>query len=114
MLVLEKTNAIGILKSLGAKGKSIIKIFIYQGIYLSIIGIIFGNLLALLLMYLQLKLNIIKVPSSVYFVTKVPIEMTIQIFALVSVITFLLSLLASLIPSYFASRINPVTALRFD
>ncbi len=114
MLVLEKTNAIGILKSLGAKGKSIIKIFIYQGIYLSIIGIISGNLLALLLMYLQLKLNIIKVPSSVYFVTKVPIEMTIQIFALVSVITFLLSLLASLIPSYFASKINPVTALRFD
>jgi lipoprotein-releasing system permease protein len=114
MLVLEKTNAIGVLKSLGAKSKSIIKIFIYQGIYLSIIGIISGNLLALLLMYLQLKLNIIKVPSSVYFVTKVPIEMTIQTFALVSVITFLLSLLASLIPSYFASRINPVTALRFD
>lgn len=114
MLVLEKTNAIGILKSLGAKGKSIIKIFIYQGVYLSIIGIISGNLLALILMYLQLKLNIIKVPSSVYFVTKVPIEMTIHIFALVSLVTFLLSLLASLIPSYFASKINPVTALRFD
>lgn len=114
MLVLEKTNAIGILKSLGAKGKSIITIFIYQGIYLSIIGIISGNLLALILMYLQLKLNIIKVPSSVYFVTKVPIEMTIHIFALVSLVTFLLSLLASLIPSYFASKINPVTALRFD
>ena len=114
MLVLEKTNAIGILKSLGAKGKSIVRIFIYQGIYLSIIGIISGNLLALILMYLQLKLNIIKVPSSVYFVTKVPIEMTLQIFALVSIVTFLLSLLASIIPSYFASRINPVTALRFD
>ncbi|HMN47812.1 MAG TPA: ABC transporter permease [Ignavibacteriaceae bacterium] len=114
MLVLEKTNAIGIIKSLGAKGKQIIRIFIYQGIYLSILGILAGNFLAWLLMYLQIKLNIIKVPSSVYFVTRVPIEMTLDTFLLVSSVTFILALIASLIPSYFASRINPVTALRFD
>jgi lipoprotein-releasing system permease protein len=114
MLVLEKTNAIGIIKSLGAKGKQIIRIFIYQGIYLSILGILAGNFLAWLLMFLQIELNIIKVPSSVYFVTRVPIEMTIDTFLLVSSVTFFLALIASLIPSYFASRINPVTALRFD
>lgn len=114
MLVLEKTNAIGIIKSLGAKGKQIIRIFIYQGIYLSILGILAGNFLAWLLMYLQIELNIIKVPSSVYFVTRVPIEMTLDTFLLVSSVTFILAIIASLIPSYFASRINPVTALRFD
>lgn len=114
MLVLEKTNAIGIIKSLGAKGKQIIRIFIYQGIYLSILGILAGNFLAWLLMFLQIELNIIKVPSSVYFVTRVPIEMTIDTFLLVSSVTFVLAIIASLIPSYFASRINPVTALRFD
>lgn len=114
ILVLEKTNAIGILKSLGAKGKQIIKIFIYQGIYLSIIGIAAGNFLAWALMSIQLKFNIIKVPSSVYFVTRVPIQMTTEIFALVSIVTFVLAFLASIIPSYFASRINPVKALRFD
>ena len=114
MLVLEKTNAVGILKSLGAKGSSIIKIFFYQGIYLSAIGIIAGNILAWFLMFLQLELDIIKVPSSVYFVTRVPIELSADIFLLVSIVTFILALLAAVIPSYFASRINPVSALRFD
>ncbi len=114
MLVLEKTNSIGILKSLGAKGKEIIKIFVYQGIYLSFIGIVSGNILAWLLMSIQLKFDIIKVPSSVYFVTKVPIEMSLYIFLLISAVTFILALLSAIVPSYFASRINPVTALRFD
>ena len=114
MLVLEKTNAVGILKSLGAKGSSIIKIFFYQGIYLSAIGIIAGNILAWFLMFLQLELEIIKVPSSVYFVTRVPIELSLNVFLLVSIVTFILALLAAVIPSYFASRINPVSALRFD
>ena len=114
IVVLEKTTAIGILKSLGAKGKQIIRIFIYQGIYLSLIGIFLGNLLAWLLMATQLKFNIIKIPSSVYFVTKVPIQMSFEIFFVVSIITFILAMLASVIPSFFASRINPVTALRFN
>lgn len=88
MLVLEKTNSIGVLKSLGAKGRAIIKIFIYQGIYLAFIGIASGNILAWLLMTIQLKFNVIKVPSSVYFVTKVPIEMSPDVFLLISVVTF--------------------------
>ncbi len=114
MLVLEKTKAVGILKSLGAKGREIIRIFLYQGIYLSLIGIIAGNILAWLLMSIQLKFNIIKVPSSVYFVTRVPIEIDIKIFILISIITFILALLSAILPSYFASKTNPVTALRFD
>lgn len=114
MLVLEKTNAIGILKSLGAKRAEIIKIFLYQGVYLSFLGIILGNLIAWILMTLQLSFNIIKVPASVYFVTKVPIILSWDIFLLISFITFVLSLFAAIIPSYFASKINPITALRFE
>ena len=114
MLVLEKTNSVGVLKSLGAKGREIIKIFVYQGIYLSFIGIASGNILAWLLMTIQLEFDIIKVPSSVYFVTRVPIEMSLDVFLIISAITFVLSLMSAIIPSYFASRINPVTALRFD
>ena len=114
MLVLEKTNAVGVLKSLGAKSGEIIKIFIYQGIYLTLIGILTGNFLAWLLMTLQLEFDIIKVPSSVYFVTHVPIEMTVGIFLMISGITFFMSLVSAIIPSYFATKINPVTALRFD
>lgn len=114
MLVLEKTKSIGILKSLGAKSCEIIRIFLYQGIYLSLIGIIAGNILAWILMSFQLKFDIIKIPSSVYFVTRVPIEMDIKFFVLISVITFILSLISAILPSYFASKTNPVTALRFE
>jgi lipoprotein-releasing system permease protein len=113
MLVLEKTNAVGVLKSLGAKGSEIVKIFIYQGVYLTIIGISAGNFLAWILMSTQLKFDVIKVPSSVYFVTKVPIEMSADVFILISAVTFVLSLMAAIIPSFFASRINPIKALRY-
>jgi lipoprotein-releasing system permease protein len=113
MIVLEKTNSIGILKSLGAKKKQIILIFIYQGIFLAITGIVIGNLLALLLTTLQETYNIISLPSSVYFVTSVPIKISPEIFLGISVLTFLLCLLISIIPSYVASRIQPIESIRF-
>jgi lipoprotein-releasing system permease protein len=114
MTVLEKTSAIGLLKSLGATKKQIIKIFIYQGIFLAAAGIIIGNLLAYLLLFLQLEFNIISLPSSVYFVSTVPIEISLLIFAGVSAVTFILALGAALIPSYIASKVLPISSLRFQ
>jgi lipoprotein-releasing system permease protein len=114
MIVLEKTNAIGTLKSLGATGKQITSIFLYQGIFLAIIGIIIGNLLAFFLMDIQLSFNIISLPSSVYFMSTVPISLSIQTFFLVSAITLVLCILASAIPSFIASKINPISSLRFN
>jgi len=113
MIVLEKTSSIGILKSLGAKKKQIISIFIYQGIFLALTGIAIGNLLALLITTLQEKYNIISLPSSVYFVTSVPIKISPEIFVGISVLTFLLCLLISVLPSYIASRIRPIASIRF-
>ncbi len=113
MIVLEKSNAIGTLKSLGANSKQIITIFVYQGFFLGIIGIIFGNILAYGLMILQLKLNIITLPSSVYFMSTVPISLTWFTFIMVSIITLILCLAASFIPSYIASKIQPTSMLRF-
>ena len=113
MVVLEKTNSIGVLKSLGAKGNQIISIFVIQGIMLALAGIILGNMLAALLMGIQLKFDIITLPSSVYFMSKVPILMTAEIFLLVSSITFLLCIIAAIIPSYVASRTKPLSAIRF-
>lgn len=114
LMVIERTNSIGILKSFGTKKKHIIQIFLLQGFYLAILGTIAGNILALVLMEIQTKFNIIKVPSSIYFVTKVPFDLSFEIFLIVSLITIVLAILASLIPSIISSRINPVAALRFD
>lgn len=114
MIVLEKTNAIGILKSLGALNRDISKIFVFQGFFLSIVGIIAGNLLAYSLMSIQLKYNVITLPSSVYFTSTVPILLSFKVFVLVSLITMMLSVTASFIPSYIASRIKPISSLRFN
>jgi lipoprotein-releasing system permease protein len=114
MVVLEKTNSIGVLKSLGAKGKQIIGIFVIQGIILAVLGIILGNALSTILIEIQLKFNVISLPSSVYFMSTVPILVKIETYLIVSVITFFLCIFASIIPSFIASRIRPVESLRFS
>lgn len=114
MIMLEKTSAVGTLKSLGATRKQIIAIFLYQGAFLSLIGIAIGNVTALVLTYLQLEFEIISIPSSVYFMSSVPVKINPEVYAIVSLITFVLSLIVSFIPSYIASRINPVSAMRFS
>lgn len=114
ILVLEKTNAIGILKSLGSNRKLILKIFLTQGLFIGFTGILFGNILALVLMQIQIQFDVITVPSSVYFVTKVPFDLSPFIFLLVSTIAFILSLLAALVPSLIASKIDPIKSLRFN
>ena len=114
MIVLEKTNAVGVLKSIGAKRKQIIFIFLIKGAMLGLGGIILGNMLGFILMKIQIELDIIKIPSSVYFMSKVPFLITYETFMLISLFTFGLCIAASLIPSVIASRIKPITALRFS
>jgi len=113
MIVLEKTNAVGILKSVGAKRRQVVLIFLLQGVVLGILGILLGNVFAIVLMEIQLKFNVITLPSSVYFMSTVPLLLSADTFILVSVITFLLCITASVIPSLIASRIRPLSSLRF-
>ena len=114
MLVLEKTNAVGVLKTLGAKRRQIISIFLIHGAILGLAGIVIGSLLGYLLIFIQEQLNIITLPSSVYFMSKVPFLVTADTFIGISIITFILCIVASLVPSFIASKIKPVNALRFS
>ncbi|MCW8803789.1 MAG: ABC transporter permease [Ignavibacteriaceae bacterium] len=114
MIVLEKTNAVGVLKTLGSKRRQIISIFLIQGAILGLAGIAIGSLLGYLLIFIQQKFDIITLPSSVYFMSEVPFLVTADTFIGISIITFLLCILASLIPSFIASKIKPVNALRFS
>lgn len=112
MLVLEKTETIGILKSLGAMNSDIIKIFFLQGMFISVIGIILGNIIGYGLCFLQLEYDIITVPE-IYYISKVPLLIDANIGIAITVIAFALSTVVTVIPSYLASRLNPVTSLRF-
>jgi lipoprotein-releasing system permease protein len=112
MIVLEKTEAIGILKSLGSTNRDITKIFFLQGLFISITGIILGNILGYGLCFLELEYNLIKLPD-IYYIHHVPILLDWSTGIFITVITFLLSLIVIIIPSYLASRLSPVTSLRF-
>ncbi|MFH0734839.1 MAG: ABC transporter permease [bacterium] len=114
MIVLEKTGAIGILKSLGATRKQIINIFLVQGFYLGLYGLMFGNLFALILSLIQKYFEVIALPSSIYFVSSVPISINPIHYLTVSLITMAMCLTTAILPSYIASRITPISAIRFE
>ena len=112
MMVLEKTETIGILKSLGAKNTDITMIFFIQGMIISITGIILGNILGYGLCFLQLKYTLIKIPE-IYYMSAVPLQIESSTGIYVTIIAVILSILVTVIPSYMASRLNPITSLRF-
>lgn len=114
MIVLERTSTIGILRSLGMKRKKIIALFVYHGFYLTVLGVLTGNLLAYLLSILQEKFNLISLPANVYFVSSVPVSIELNNYLLVTSVTITISILASLLPALVASKIKPISAIRFD
>jgi len=112
MLILEKTNSVGILKSLGASNGDIMKIFLFDGLIIGILGIIIGNAVGLGLCFAELKYKFFKLPE-IYYMKNVPILLQTDTIILISVITMVLVFLATVIPSYLASKFDPVKSLRF-
>jgi lipoprotein-releasing system permease protein len=114
MLVIQKTEAIGVLKSMGTSKLQIVQIFVLQGLYLAAIGIALGNIIAFTLSWLQNTYKIIPLPEQIYFLSSVPISINLDTYIIVSLLALLLCFLASLIPSYIASRIRPIAAIKFN
>lgn len=113
MLVLEKTNSIGILKSLGSSNGDIMKIFILDGLIIGFIGIILGNIIGIGLCLVELKFKLFSLPD-LYYMKNVPILMQPEYIIGVSVISFVLCFLATTIPAYFASKTSPLKSLKFS
>jgi len=113
MMVLGKTRELGILMSLGASRWGIAGIFLKQGVVIAIAGTILGDLLAYILCYTQMEYKFFSLPSDIYFMTSVPIFMSLWHYTVVSGISVGLCLISALIPARLASRMNPVNAIRF-
>ena len=114
IIILEKTNLIGLLKSLGITNWSIRKIFLYNSMQLIGKGILLGNLIALALLFLQSKFKLIKLDADSYSVSEVPVGFPWDQFLLLDFGTLIVCTLALLLPSWLISFISPVKALRFD
>jgi len=111
--VIEKTYSIGILNALGLPRKSIMKIFILKGMTLGLSGTLSGSLCALIFSLIQLNYKIIRLKGEIYFLDALPIEINVWHYVTVITITLVMSFIATLIPSYFASKANPIRAIHF-
>jgi len=113
MMVLGKTREIGILMAMGMSRTRISRIFLRQGLRISITGTLLGNAMALLLLFLQMEWRVLSLPTDIYFMSAVPVLVQWEHLVFVSVVSVVLSLLCSLIPARLASRMEPVRAMRF-
>ena len=114
VLILERTQMIGILKALGSRSWSIQKVFIYTASYLAITGLILGNGIGLLLLFIQKYFSPITLNPSVYYVSKAPVDINLWTILCLNLLTFAICVLVLIIPSYLIAKIAPVKAIKFD
>jgi lipoprotein-releasing system permease protein len=114
ILILERTNMIGVLKAIGAQNKSIRKIFIYNATYLILSGLIYGNIIGLGLCLLQLEFSFLTLPQEAYFIDVVPIKLDPVNLILLNIGTLITCFLMLIIPSNIIAKIDTVKSIRFD
>ena len=114
VLILERTQMIGILKALGANNWSVRKIFLYNAFYLIAKGLFWGNSIGIGLLLIQQKFGIIKLNPENYYVNQAPVYLDFGYILLLNLGTILICLLILLIPSYIITKISPIKAIRFD
>jgi len=114
MVVMEKGKDIAILKSMGATNKSIMKIFMLEGIIIGVAGTIIGVIGGYLVCHLLETYHFIKLPSDVYYLDTLPVKIEGGDFLVVALAAITISFLATLYPSWNAARLNPVEAIRYE
>ena len=115
VLILERTQMIGILKALGSSSWTIRKVFLYNASYLIGLGLLWGNIIGIGLLFIQHKLKLLEFPNPEdYYMRTIPIYLSWDYIVLLNVGTFITCLLMLLIPSIIISKISPVKAIRFD
>ena len=114
VLVLERTQMVGILKSLGANNWTVRKIFLYNAAHLIIKGLLWGNIIGVGLLLVQKYTGIIKLNPENYYVNQAPVNINLWSILLLNLGTITICLLVLLIPSYIITKISPVKAIKFS
>ncbi|MCU0379377.1 MAG: ABC transporter permease [Bacteroidales bacterium] len=114
ILILEKTNMIGVLKAMGAENRLIRNIFLYQAAWLTVKGLLWGNVIGIGLALLQQETGMISLDPSSYYLKSVPVNIDILHILLLNAGTMAAIIIMLLIPSQLIARITPVKAIRYD
>jgi len=114
ILILDRTNMIGLLKALGASNWRVVKIFLYQSLGIILKGLFWGNLVGIGFCWAQEKFGFIKLDPETYYVTEAPIAFEPLLILALNIGVVAICLVALLIPALMVSRISPVRALRYE
>ncbi|MES2241179.1 MAG: FtsX-like permease family protein [Bacteroidota bacterium] len=114
VLILERTQMIGILKAIGASNWSIRKTFLYNASYLIFRGLFWGNLIGISILLIQKYFGIVQLNPENYYVNQAPVYINVVYIILLNLLTIAICFLVLLIPSYIITKITPVKAIRFD
>jgi lipoprotein-releasing system permease protein len=114
IIILERTNMIGMLKSMGARDFSIRKVFLYLSAFLIGQGMLWGNVIALLFCFLQDRFQLLKLDPATYYLSSVPVDLNLLYILLLNAGTLLVTLLMMVGPSYLVARITPARSIRFE
>jgi len=114
MVVMEKTRDVAILRAMGASARSIMTIFMFQGLLVGIVGTFAGLLSGLGLCQLLAKYKFINLPADVYYISTLPVQVEVADVSFVAAAAVVISFLATLYPSWYASRLDPVESFRYE
>lgn len=114
IIILERTNMIGILKALGESNANIRKIFLYVSFFLISKGMLWGNIIGIALCLLQSRFNIVSLDPETYYLNSVPIDLNITAWLLLNIGTLIVSMFMMLAPSYLITKIAPAKSIRFE
>jgi lipoprotein-releasing system permease protein len=114
ILILDRTQMIGIFKSMGASNTSIRKLFIYIAAYLMTVGLFWGNLIGLSLALIQKYFKIFSLPPETYYISHIPINIEFGNIIFLNVFTLLICLIMLIAPTYIVTRISTVDAIKLD
>ncbi len=114
MVVMEKRKDIAVLKSMGATGRAISRIFIYKGLIIGVVGTLMGTLLGWVGCWLLDRYEFIELPKDVFYVSTLPVKMYAENFFIVGVASVIICLLATIYPARQAARLAPVEVIRYE
>jgi len=114
IIILERTQMIGILKALGARNATIRRTFLWFAVFIIGRGLLWGNIIGLGIVLLQKYTGLVKLDAQTYYVNEAPMEVNFVLIALINIVTLLVSIFVLIAPSYLVSHIHPARSMHYE